>query len=118
MGLTVSLDGSDGVANVIGPDITSLTITMPSGVQDVTGVNSSAMERILLLADLQITFNGVFNDAADLSHATFKDYRTNTGSELGRTLTLAHSGQTLSEPALLLTNYDLTRSQDGSLVWT
>lgn len=118
MGMTVTLDSSAGVANAITTDVTSLTITMPSGIQDVTAVGSSAMERLLLLADLQVVFNGVFDDAATLAHATFKDYRTNAGTELGRTLTIVHSGQTLTEPALLLTNYDLNRAQDGSLTWT
>ena len=76
------------------------------------------MERLLLLADLSITFNGVFDAAATLAHATLKDYRTNAGTELGRTISIVHSGQTLSEPALLFQNYDLTRSQDGALLWT
>ena len=118
MGMTISIDDSGGTARAIGNDITQVQITMPSAVQDVTGVNSSAMERIHLLADLQMTFTGVFNDAASMSHAVFKDYRTNAGTELGRTVALVHSGQTLSEPALLLTSYDLNRGQDGSLIFT
>jgi len=116
--MTCSVDDSAGTAQAIGADITNLGITMPSNVQDITGLPSGAIERILLLADLQITFSGVFNDAATFSHIVFKDYRTNAGVELGRTVTIVHSGQTLAEPALLLTNYDLTRAQDGSLVWT
>lgn len=118
MGMTISVDDSAGTARAIGNDITQVQITMPSAVQDVTGVNSNAIERIHLLADLQMTFTGVFNDAANMSHAVFKDYRTNAGTELGRTVALVHSGQTLSEPALLLTSYDLNRSQDGSLIFT
>ena len=90
---------------------------MPSAQQDVTGLDKSAIERINLLADLSVTFNGVFNDAAAMSHAVFKDYRTNAGTELGRTTALAISGQTLSIAALLLTAYNLTRAADGSLTW-
>ena len=116
--MTVAIDDSGGTARTLTTDVTSLTITMPSAVQDVTAVGSSAMERLLLLADLSITFNGVFDDAATLAHATLKDYRTNAGTELGRTISIVHSGQTLSEPALLFQNYDLTRSQDGALLWT
>jgi len=118
MGMTVTIDDSTGSAQVLTTDVTSLSITMPSGIQDVTAVGSSAMERILLLADLTITFNGVFDDGANLAHAVLKNYRTNAGTELGRTVSIAHSGQTLSEPALLFQNYDLNRAQDGSLTWT
>lgn len=117
LGMTVSVDDSSGSAQSIGNDMTAVSITMPSDQQDVTGLNSSAYERILLKADLQITFDGVFNDASNMSHAVFKDYRTNTGSELGRTVSIAHSGQTLAEPALLLTAYNLSRAADGSLTF-
>lgn len=117
LGMTVSVDDSAGSAQAIGNDMISVSITMNSDQQDVTGVNSSAYERILLKADLQITFNGVFNDAAGMSHVVFKDYRTNAGTELGRTVSIAHSSQTLAEPALLLTAYNLSRAQDGSLTF-
>lgn len=118
IGMTVTVDDSSGSAQAITTNVTNLQITMAHAQQDVTAVGSGGMERLLLLADLQIVFNGVFDDAANLSHAVFKNYHTNTGSELGRTVAIVHSGQTLSEPALLLTNYDLTRAQDGSFVWT
>jgi len=75
------------------------------------------MERLLLLADLQVTFNGVFDDGSNLAHAVLKNYRTLPGSELGRTTSIAHSGQTLAD-TLLYQNYDLTRAQDGSFTWT
>ena len=117
LGMTVSVDDSAGSAQAIGNDITSCSWTMPSGVQDVTGINSSAMERLLLLADLTFTFTGVFNDAASMSHAVFKNYRTLPGTELGRTTTLVHSGQTLAD-TILYTDFSFNRGQDGSLVWT
>ena len=117
LGLSVILDDSGGTARTISNDITSVSIQFPSAQLEVTGVDVSAVERILAHADLQITFNGVFNDAAAMSHAVFKDYRTNAGTELGRTLALAHSGQTLSEAALLLTAYNLNRAADGSLTF-
>src|SRR3990167_6360160 len=115
--MTVSVDDSVGAAQAIGNDITSCSWTMPSGVQDVTGINSSGMERLLLLADLTFTFTGVFNDAANLSFAVFKNYRTLAASQVGRTTTLAHSGQTLADE-ILYTDFSHNRGQDGSLVWT
>ena len=117
LGLTCSIDDSSGSAQAISNDINTMSITMNSGILDVTGVNVSAMERILSHADLAITFNGTFNDAAAMSHAVFKDYRTNAGTELGRTTAIAHSGQTLDEAALLLTAYNLNRAQDGTLTF-
>lgn len=115
--MTVSVDDSSGSAQAIGNDMTNVSVVMQSDQQDISGLNVSAYERILLKADLQMTFNGVFNDAANMSHAVFKDYRTNAGSELGRTVSLAHSGQTLAEPALLLTAYNLSRAANGELTW-
>jgi len=47
-------------------------MSTPRAVQDVTGVDKSAIERLLLLADFSITLNGVYNNAAGKSHAVFK----------------------------------------------
>ena len=117
LGMTVTVDDSSGSAQTLTTDVLSVNIVMPSAIQDVTAVGSSAMERLHLLADLQITFNGVFDDGANLAHAVFKNYRTLPGSELGRTTAVAHSGQTMSD-TLLYQNYDLNRAADGSFLWT
>jgi hypothetical protein len=88
-----------------------------AGTQDVTGIDKSAMERLLLLADMSITLNGVFNDAANASHDVFK---TVPSSSVAREFTLTVSGQTLGTTplcTLLFTDYALTRAADGSLVF-
>lgn len=118
LGMSVAVDDSAGSARTITSDVTNLAITMASTIQDVTTVGDSAMARLLLLADLQVVFNGVFDDGSNLAHAVFKDYRTNAGTELGRTIAIVHSGQTLAEPALMLTNFDYTRDNGGALLWT
>ena len=115
--MTVAVDDSAGSAQTLTTDITGLTIAMPSGVQDVTAVGSSGMERLLLLADCSVVLNGVFDDGSNLAHAVFKNYRTLPGTELGRTTTIVHSGQTFTD-TLLYVNYDLTRAPDGSLTFT
>ena len=115
--MTVTVDDSSGSARAITTDVLTVGITMPSNVQDVTAVGSSAMERLLLLADLQVVFTGVFDDGSNLAHAVFKNYRTLPASELGRDTSIAHSGQTLAD-TLLYQNYDMTRGADGSLTWT
>lgn len=118
LGMAISVDDSAGAPQVLTTDILTVTITMPSNIQDVTSVGSSGMERLYLLADLQMTFTGVFDKAANLAHQVFKNYRTCAGVELGRTTSLVHSSQTLAHPALKYQNYDLTRAADGSFVWT
>lgn len=111
---TLSVDDADGNARAIKNDITNFNFATPRGVQDVTGVDSSAMERLLLLADFSITLNGVFNDASNMSHDVFKTVPSDPDA---RTTTLAVSGQTLACETLY-TDYALTRGQDGSLTWS
>lgn len=117
LGLTVTVDDSAGSGQDISNDITDLSWNMPSGVQDVTGVDSSGMERLLLLADLSITLNGVFNDAASKSFAVFKNYRTLAASQVGRTTAIAISGQTLSDE-ILYSDFSFSRAADGSFTWS
>lgn len=110
---TCSVDNSSGSAQAIKNDITNLEFSTPRAVQDVTGIDKSAMERILLLADFSITLNGVFNDAAGASHDVFK---TVSSTSVARTVTLTVSGQTLANECLF-TDYQLTRANSGELTW-
>lgn len=110
---TLSVDDSAGAAKDIRNDVTNWEQAIPRGVQDVTGIDKSAIERLLLLADYSIELNGVFNDAANLSHAVFK---TVSSTSVNRTVSLNVSGQTLANECLF-TDYSLTRGADGSLVW-
>ena len=111
---TLSIDDSAGAAQAVKNDITQFNLSTPSGVQDVTGIDKSAMERLLLLADGQLQITYVFNDAANQIHAVLKNYRTILAGQEGRTTSLAHSGQTLAME-LLFNDYPLTRAADGSL---
>lgn len=117
LGLTVTVDDSAGSGQAISNDITDLTWNMPSGVQDVTGVNKSAHERLLLLADFSVSLKGVFNDASSLSFQVFKNYRTLASNQTGRTTAIAHSGQTLTNE-VLYSDFSFNRNADGSLTWT
>jgi len=111
---TLSVDDSGGSARAIVNDVTNFNFSTPRGVQDVTGVDKSAMERLLLLADFQIQLNGVFNDASNVSHDVFK---TVSSTSVARTVTLTVSGQTLPNE-VLFSDYALTRGADGSLTWS
>ena len=109
---TVIVDDSGAVARTISNDINSLNFATPRGVQDITGVDMSAIERQLLLADASVTLNcAAFNDESNLSHQVFK---TISSSSVTRTVSLACSGQTLAME-MLLTDYQLNRGGDGSL---
>lgn len=111
---TFSVDDSAGSVCDIKNDVTALPFTTPRGVQDVTGLDKSAFERLLLLADFTVTPTGVFNDAASKSHVVFK---TVPSTSVARTVSIAISGQTLANECLF-TDYSLNRAQEGSLIWT
>lgn len=110
---TLEVDDSGGTARDIKNDITNFSFATPRGEQDVTGVDKSAMERLLLLADFSITLNGVFNDAANAGHDVFK---TVPSTSVARTTTLVVSGQTLANE-VLYTDYPITRAADGALTY-
>jgi hypothetical protein len=113
----LSIDDSGGTTRDIRNDVTNFEFATPRAVQDVTGVDKSAMERLLLLADMSLSLNGVFNDAANRVHDVFK---TVPSTSVAREFTLTVSGQTLgTTPAatLLFTDYALNRAADGSLTW-
>ncbi|HEX2657859.1 MAG TPA: hypothetical protein VHU40_06290 [Polyangia bacterium] len=115
---SLSIDDSGGTLRDIRNDITNLQFSTPRAVQDVTGIDKSAMERLLLLADASVTLNGVFNDASNASHDVFK---TVPSTSVAREITLNVSGQILGTTptvTLLPTDYALTRGDDGALTWS
>jgi hypothetical protein len=111
---TLSVDDSTPTARDIRNDITNFEFSTPRAVQDITGIDKSAFERLLLLADFSITMNGVFNDAANLSHAVLK---TVSSTSVVRTISMTVSGQSLNNECLI-TDYALTRGDDGALTWS
>ena len=111
LGMAVAVDDSGGTARTISNDVTNLQWATPRGVEDTTGVDKSANERLLLLADMSITLNIVFNDAANMSHDVFS---TVSSTSVARTTTLTISGQVLASE-LLYTDYPLTRATGGEL---
>ena len=111
---TLSVDDSGGTLRDIRNDITNFEFSTPKAVQETTGIDKSAMERLLLLADFSITLNGVFNPTATTSsHAVLK---TVGSTSVTRTISIVVSAQTLSNECLI-TDYALTRGDDGSLTW-
>jgi hypothetical protein len=97
-------------SNDISNDVTSVNIDTPYGVQDITGLDKSAVERLLLRADCTGTLNGVFNTAASKSHATLKT----PGS---KTFVIGYPGATATFTAVT-TGYSVSMGADGSLTWS
>lgn len=111
---TLAFDDSGGSARNLVNDFPSFEFATPRAVQDVTGSDKSAFERILLLADLSFSGTAIFNDASNRMHDVFK---TVPSTSVARTLTLTHSGQTLASE-VLITDYSLSRGADGGLTAT
>ena len=111
---TLSVDDSANAQQDIKNDITNLQISTPRAVQDTTGIDKSAFERLLLLADVSVTLNGVFNGAANKSHAVFS---TVPSTSVNRLTTMVANSKTLA-PNLLYTDYNLTRATGGALTWS
>lgn len=115
---SLSVDDSGGTLRDIRNDITNLQFSTPRAEQNVTGIDKSAMERLLLLADCSVTLNGVFNDESNKSHDVFK---TVPSTSVAREITLNVSGQILgTTPTITLipTDYALTRGDDGALTFS
>lgn len=116
LGATVTVDDAAGSARIISNDVTNFSFTTPRGVQEVTGVDKSAIERLLLLADYSTTLQGVFNSAANQSHDVFK---TIPSTSVNRNVKIQPtSGSTPFLSCLsVLSDYQITRNNTGELTW-
>lgn len=111
---TFSVDNAAGVAKDIRNDCTSLSFATPRGVQDVTGLDKSAYERLLLLADFTCEVGGVFNDTTDRAFAVLSTVST---SNANRTVLIVVSGQTLTNECIQ-TDLSWSRPQSGELTFS
>ena len=114
LGMTVAVDDSAGVARTISNNITAVTISTPRAEQDITGVDKSGRERLLLLVDFVVGLSGVLDTAANMSHAVFK---TVPSTSVARTTTLTIASQVLAGE-LLYTDYNLSRGAGGEATFT
>ena|ERR1039458_7392596 len=116
LGEVITVQDASSAAQTITNDITNWTLSTPRAVQDVTGVDKSANERILLLADISFTLNGVFNYASNMSHVVFA---TVPSTSVARVVTLQPTSS--AEPNMtftcIFTDYQMTRSATGELTW-
>src|ERR1700742_5079332 len=110
---TLMVDDASGTPQDIRNDVTQLDFSTPRAVQDITGIDKFANERLLLLADFSINLQGVFNAAANKSHAVFSSIPS---TSVNRTTQMVGNAATLTNE-VLYTDYPLTRDSGGALTW-
>lgn len=107
---TFSVDDSANAQQALVNDITNVQFATPRAVQDITGMDKSAFERLLLLADFSTTMTAVFDPAANKAHAVFS---TISSTSVNRLITIVVAAKTLA-PTCILTDYQLTRAVGGA----
>lgn len=110
IGMTVTIDDADGTGRAISNDTTQISFNTSRGAQDVTGVNSSAIERLLLLNDFNCTLTTVFNPAA--APSMFAVLSTPADNDT-RTVVIVVGGKTMTAECHM-TDVVWSRNQDGS----
>jgi hypothetical protein len=115
LGATVTVDNASGTPEDISTDVSDYQFSTPYGVQDTTGVNKSAHERLLLLQDFSLTLNGVFDPGASLAHVVLSGDK-----RVSRTVAIINettSSSTMTAETLF-TDYQIKRSNAGELTWS
>lgn len=110
---TAEIDDAGGVARDIKNDIGSLDISITRAVDEVTGLDSTSMERLLLLGDSSVTADGFTNFTANASHDVLSTVASN---DVVRTLTLVVASQTFTGE-YLITDYKTNRAADAKFRW-
>lgn len=110
---TMNVTKSDGsTVTDIRNDCTNLDFSTPRAIQDITGLDKSAHERLQVLADFTLNLTGVFNAA--VSHLVFRDPSTGT---VNRATGIVVNTATLNNNCVI-TDYKITRAATGDLTWT
>jgi hypothetical protein len=117
LGGVVSVADAGSVARIITNDCTNWAITSPRATQDVTGIDKSAHETLLLLADFTFTLNGVFNPSANLSHAVFSTVPSTTVVRATNVQPTSSGGTPQITVNCYYTDYQVTRANTGELTW-
>ncbi len=117
LGAKITLGDASNTARTISNDIVDFTLNTPIAMQDITGVDKSAHERLALLVDLTCQLKGVFNTASNMSHAVLSTATTNP---VVRALAVfpTSNGSSPTLPAnVLIGSYNVARANGGDLTW-
>ncbi len=106
------MQNSSAVAKDVSDDIGDFTLPITFAVQDTTGLDEAAMERLPLLVDSAPSFKGFHNNATDRLHQV-----VSTGQTTPRQIvvTLPGGAGAICTETVLLDNYTITRAQSGAL---
>ena len=116
LGAAITVGDSSNSSQTITNDVTDFTMSTPRAVQDITGVDKSAHERLQLLADCTFGLSGVLNNAANMSHMVLS---TMSSTSVVRAVQVTPT--TSTKPYLgancYINSYDVTRAATGELTW-
>ncbi|HTS05697.1 MAG TPA: hypothetical protein VMP68_08945 [Candidatus Eisenbacteria bacterium] len=104
---TCNVDNASGTPQDLRNDFTNIQFATPMNLQEVTGLDKAAVERIGLLRDFTGTAASVFNPSANKVHAVMSGDLT-----VIRTLGLVVAAATLNNE-VLFSEYNLTRAATG-----
>lgn len=116
LGMRVQIDDSGGTLRNISNDILAFNFNTPRGSQDITGLDKSGMERLLLLADGQVSLTMGYNPSTNQQHDVFK---TVPSTSVVRTVTIDLPPLSTGSPRLsmemLFDDYAIARNNNGEL---
>lgn len=116
LGAAISLADDTDTPQIISDDVTEFSLGTPRAVQDTTGVDVYAHQRLLLLADATCSLKGVFNNAANMSNMVIS---TMSSTSVLRAVQVTPTAS--SKPYLgfngYISSYDVARSATGELTW-
>lgn len=117
LGAAIIVDDASGTPQTISNDVGDFSLATPRAVQDITGVDKQAHERLQLLADGSVSLKGTFNAAANMSHAVLSSVPSTTVNRTTKVQPTSGSVPFLAME-LLFSSYDVNRSATGELTWT
>lgn len=97
--------------------MTEFSLSTPRAVQDITGVDVYAHQRLLLLADATVSLKGVFNNAANMSNMVLSTVPSTSVIRAVQVTPTASTKPYLGFNALF-SSYDVARSATGELTWS
>lgn len=117
LGAALVVDDASGTPQTISNDFTDFSFSTPRAVQDITGIDKLAHERLLLLADMSVSLKGVFNAAANMSHAVFSSVSSTTVTRTTKITPTASSTPYIAAE-ILYSDYAVSRAAGAELTWT
>lgn len=112
LGATLAVDNSSAAAQTISNDVVSISVSTPRGIQDITGMNVSAMERLLLRTDGKMDYAVIFNDTS--TTGSFDVLSTASSTTVTRTHTYTVNSKVLAME-MLIPDFPLALGADGAL---